>query len=157
MASNSVFAPLQRVLTCLALQVTEGASLAAGGFEIEYDGSHVGQPLRPRTTLPSQSVLFLGKPFLDLSQLSLPCASAALTEQQVTKEDSQQAQSSRRSILAKVPERYCHVGLHTAGKPYHSVTVLHICSVYCSTSSPHRLNATISSLPVALQGKSACW
>ena len=51
----------QCVLTCLALQVAGDASLAAGGFEIEYDGSHVGQPLRPRANLPSQTFFLVRK------------------------------------------------------------------------------------------------
>lgn len=51
----------QRKLVCPAFQVAGDTSLAAGGFEIEYDGSHVGQPPRLRANLPSQIVMFVGK------------------------------------------------------------------------------------------------
>lgn len=59
MESNSLF-PFS-ALTCLALQVSGDASLAAGGFEVEYDGSHVGQPHHSRLTLPRQVVSFACK------------------------------------------------------------------------------------------------
>lgn len=42
-------------------------------------------------------------------------AHVALIEQQASTNDTPQMPPSRRTILAKVPERYCHVGLHTAG------------------------------------------
>lgn len=60
----------RRVLTCLALQVAGDAVLASGDFEIEYDGSHVGQPPRLRANLPSQIVIFVGKLHVDWSPLS---------------------------------------------------------------------------------------
>ena len=51
--------------------------------------------------------------------------STALTEQQGSDSKDPQQVPDSRQILATIPERYCHVGIHTAGDQLQSVA-LHV-------------------------------
>ncbi|KAL0030213.1 hypothetical protein WJX77_003267 [Trebouxia sp. C0004] len=72
---------------------------SCGGFDIEYDGTHV-----------------------------------ALIQQQGSATESTEQKPGKRSILATIPERYCHVGVHTAGGnvDIQSVTEASLCIASCS-------------------------
>ncbi len=79
-----------------------------GGFDIEYDGIHVGQ-------LGQVMPEMLVKHSIRVAASSNVTVFAALIEQQGSATESTEQKLGKRSILATIPERYCHVGVHTAG------------------------------------------
>jgi len=104
-----------------------------GGFDVEYDGTHVGQsaqvvPEMLVTLHPNCSIL---------KRLAHVTAFAALIEQQGSATQSTQQKPGKRSILATIPERYCHVGIHTAGT--HTPHGTHNFMCRCIRSQEHSM------------------
>ena len=101
---------LYSICSVSCAQVQGELSSNCGGIDIEYDGTHVGQSAQvvPEmlTFHPNYSILKC------LAHIALV---AALIEQRGSAAESSEQKLGKRSIWATIPERYCHVGVHTAG------------------------------------------